>query len=159
MPPAGSGTALYCPALAKKAAKQASTSFDVTRMSCSGMTARSSSREVRISWYPLFCFVYFSRVPNPSNQKRNGEKGLQLLGDLGRHVFCLGSRRLPKHGTLGWRHSVFESSWVPNPPPPRPRVWNVACLPKSQPTKRCAKTKRCVKDKGLTSQQFTSTPA
>ena len=36
----------------------------------------SSSREVRVSWYPIFfAFVYFSRVPNPPNQKRNGREG------------------------------------------------------------------------------------
>ena len=51
---------------------------------------RSSSREVRISWYQLFFLVYFSRgtlptnmpIGNPFNQKR-GERSGTWLGDLG----------------------------------------------------------------------------
>ena len=43
--------------------------------------SRSSTREVRISCYPIFFwFVYFRRVPNPPNQKKQNRQ--RALGNL-----------------------------------------------------------------------------
>ena len=47
---------------------------------CLKFATRSSSREVKISWRPIFSVVYFSRGL-PSQPKKKGQKKRHLLGD------------------------------------------------------------------------------